>query len=366
MNDVILMSIKGGRYLEAESLTNQLIINHPSSDVYFLMGTIKSNLLFGKGRDLGESMFCFEKSIELSENKEQTKIDSLAFLFGIYKQIQSVEKILIKEARNKVIKSIVGVALTYFSSKIVDDAKDTFGVISGMVGASFGIGMTIDGLVEIGDIKSQLDYVKNLKIRIEEYLRINYPESIEMGALGKVDLKKLRDIPNQFPDEFYDFETLSNEKLRLTKFDDIFKDLNIKNINFLFGLKYHHQNYATLFFENYIIAISNIGLISNKYVKLDYKDMVEIKNDNKIKSYQPELPSLLFSKAIEYDVSIGNEIEIENFNLGGKDKLGRDNSLKLKKIKSGFFKNPDYTSPRNFFINCFESADSNKKSKRLD
>ena len=113
-------------------------------------------------------------------------------------------------------------------------------------------------------------------------------------------------------------------------------------------------------FENYIIAISNIGLISNKYVKLDYKDMVEIKNDNKIKSYQPELPSLLFSKAIEYDVSTGNEIEIENFNLGGKDKLGRDNSLKLKKIKSGFFKNPDYTSPRNFFINCFESADSNK------
>jgi len=44
MNDIILMAIKGGRYLEAEKQLNDILLNNPTSEDYFLMGSIKSNL----------------------------------------------------------------------------------------------------------------------------------------------------------------------------------------------------------------------------------------------------------------------------------------------------------------------------------
>ena len=53
----------------------------------------------------------------------------------------------------------------------------------------------------------------------------------------------------------------------------------------------------------------------------------------------------------------GNKNEIDNFKLGGKDKLGRDNSLFLTKVKTGFFKNHDYSEARDYFNSCFETSE---------
>lgn len=356
MNDIILMAIKGGRYLEAEKQLNDILLNNPTSEDYFLMGSIKSNLILSKGRNLSEVLFCFEKCINLSVDKEQSNRDVGGFLFGIYKQLQGIDRQLQVEQKTQAVKTLAGLALTYFSSGIIDDSKNSFGAISGIVGASFGVGMSIDGLSTIGDLASQRIYLQNLKVEVEKYLKENYPELREK-FYGSIDLNKLKGVLNQFPNEFYNFQDLSNEKIGLTKWNEYFNDLNFNIDKFLFGLKWHYQNYPALFYENYILAITNY-VLGTKYVKLDYKDLLEVESDNKFQSYQPLLPTLLFSKAIEYDDK-GNENEIENFKFGGKS-LGRDMRLTLKKVKTGFFKNHDYTESRKYFNSCFMTSESSK------
>jgi len=216
--------------------------------------------------------------------------------------------------------------------------------------------MSIDGLSTIGDLASQRIYLQNLKVEVEKYLKENYPELREK-FYGSIDLNKLKGVLNQFPNGFYNFQDLSNEKIGLTKCNEYFNDLNFNIDKFLFGLKWHYHNFPALFYENYILAITNYGLVT-KYVKLDYKDLLEVESDNKFQSYQPLLPTLLFSKAIEYDDK-GNENEIENFKFGGKS-LGRDMRLTLKKVKTGFFKNHDYTESRKYFNSCFMTSESRK------
>ena len=356
MNDIILMSIKGGRYLEAESQTNQLILREPSSDIYFLMGTIKCNLLFGKNRDLGEALYCFEKAIELSGNTEQVKNDSGAFLFGIYKQIENIEIALYEAKKKKALKSLVGLGVTYFSSKIIDNAESSFGVITGFVGASFGIGMTIEGLTDIGDIDSQLIFVENLKYRLKQHLKSNFPW-IDKKYTGKVDINRLKDIITKFPNEFYDFETISNEKTSLTKNKEIFDDLGINDLGALFALRWHHLSNVVVFYDDHIKAIDTGQLfLGYVFVKLDYNDLIDIKVNEKYLNSQNGPAELIFTKGTKYG-SKGHGEELENFRLGGKDNLSRDNSLKLKKVKDpGFFKFYDYHDANVYFNSCFECA----------
>ena len=356
MNDLIIMSIKGGRYIEAENQCNQLILNEPNSENYFLLGSIKSNLLFGKGRDFSEIIHCFEKSLELTKDKKQTRNDIGAFLFGICKQIKPIEATLKKEVKNKAIKSLMGVAITYFSSNIIDDAKNSFGVITGLVGASFGIGMSIEGLSEIGDLGEQLEYVKDLNLKIQEHLLNNFPE-VSDKFIGKVHVNKLKEIQKKFPNEIYDFNEIGEVKKAFTKYSERFKDWGITGDKALFGLIWHHQSYVVIFYEDHLKAISNIGL-SDKWVKLDYSNIVDIHIDEKINSYYSGLPALVFNKGTEFIID-GEQNELTNFTLGGKDKMGRDNYIHLKKVKKGLFKMHDYTEAREFFTSCFESAEIN-------
>ena len=71
MNDLITMSIQGGRYLEAEKQIGDIVLNNPSDEAYFMLGTTKSNLLLDKGRSYLEVQFCFNKYLELTENKSE-------------------------------------------------------------------------------------------------------------------------------------------------------------------------------------------------------------------------------------------------------------------------------------------------------
>tara|TARA_Y100000748_G_C15470912_1_gene478826 strand:- start:345 stop:1418 length:1074 start_codon:yes stop_codon:yes gene_type:complete len=356
MNDLIIMSIKGGRYIEAENQCNQLVLNEPNTENYFLLGSIKSNLLFGKGRDFSEIIHCFEKALELTKDKKQTRNDIGAFLFGICKQIKPIEATLKKEVKNKAIKSLMGLAITYFSSSIIDDAKNSFGVITGIVGASFGIGMSIEGLSEIGDLGKQLEYVKDLNLKIQEHLLNNFPE-VSDKFIGKVHVNKLKEIQKKFPEEIYDFNEIGEVKKAFTKYSERFKDWGITGDNALFGLIWHHQSYVVIFYEDHLKAISNIGL-SDKWVKLDYSNIVDIHIDEKINSYYSGLPAIVFKKGTEFIIN-GEQNELTNFTLGGEDKMSRDNNIHLKKVKTGFFKNHDYSGAREFFTSCFESAEIN-------
>ena len=315
MNDLIIMSIKGGRYIEAENQCNQLILNEPNSENYFLLGSIKSNLLFGKGRDFSEIIHCFEKSLELTKDKKQTRNDIGAFLFGICKQIKPIEATLKKEVKNKAIKSLMGVAITYFSSKIIDDAKNSFGVITGLVGASFGIGMSIEGLSEIGDIGEQLEYVKDLNLKIQDHLINNFPE-VSDKFIGKVHVNKLKEI-QKFPEEIYDFNEIGEVKWAGTKWSERFKEFGITGDNSLFGLKWHHAPYVVIFYEDHLKAVTNIGFGKAKWVKLNYNNLVKIENDKKIESFYSTLPALVFNKGTEFIID-GEQNELTNFTLGGK------------------------------------------------
>lgn len=340
MNDVILMAIKGGRYLEAENQMNQLILNSPDTETYFLMGTIKSNLLLNKGRDLSEVIFCFEKAQSLSNDKSQTIVDCGAFLFGIYKQLEEIDKELKKQITNKAFKTLAGIALTYFSASILDNARSSFGNITGIVGASLGVGVTIEGLVEIGDITKQSEFVLNLKNKIEDYLKNNFPQTQAQKVIQenffKVDMAKLRETKNLFPNEFYDFEEASiedapkNPKLFMKEYMN-----EINNGNFLFAMKYNTTNFV-LFFEEGIKA--SWGFLGQSLIEFNYYDISKFesaKNHAKIS----------FSRGTETNLK------------GAKTELRKDMNLDLIKCKhvkvKGLFSSHDYSNAYEYFNSCF-------------
>jgi hypothetical protein len=360
MNDLIVMAIKGGRYLEAESKLGDFLLNNPTDEHYFLMGSIKSNLILDKGRDISEVFYCFEKSQQVSENKPQAILDSGMFLYGIYLQLKKIETELNKNLKTNAIKAVAGVILTYASSRIIDDAKKSFGTISGIVGASFGIGMTLDGLEKIGDISAQLDYVSSIKTKIKSYLVDNLPIEAKEKILVKVDVEKLKNIINEFPNEFYTFEEITN----LGKISDpttgldSLQNLGINFENCLFATKWHHQGTAALFYEDGIKAFHSKGVFSGyELLDLKYADLFEVifkKSSDSMKlPYQFE-----FAKGTSISL-LGTKEDINNFILGGKDKMGRDDSLFMKKVSvKGLFKSHDYSPAIEYFCSCFSISNN--------
>lgn len=356
MNDLIVMVIKGGRYLEAESKLGELLLNNPTDEHYFLMGSIKSNLILDKGRDISEVFYCFEKSQQVSENKSQASIDSGMFLYGIYLQLKKIEIELNKNIKSNAIKAVAGVILTYASSRIIDDAKKSFGTISGIVGASFGIGMTLDGLEKIGDISAQLNYVSNTKNKIKRYLVDNLPAEVKEKILVRVDIEKLKNIINLYPNEFYTYEEITNQgKLsNPTSGLDTLQELGINFENCLFATKWHHQGSAALFYEDGIKAFHLKGIVSGyELLDLKYSDLFEVINNKSSDSMK--IPYWFeFAKATSISLT-GQREELDSFLLGGKDKMGRDDSMFMKKVSvKGFFKSHDYTPAIEYFCSCFK------------
>jgi hypothetical protein len=202
MNDLIVMAIKGGRYLEAEQSLNQIILSQPNSEAYFLLATVKSNLLLANGRSFDEITYCFEKSISLSDDRTQTQNDTGAFLYGIVKQLNIIHSTLKTQAGNQLLKSLAGIALTFASSKIIDNSDKAFGIITGAVGAGFGVGMTIDGLNQIGDIANQIEFVKNLQRNTINYLKNYFPE-LANNFKTNIEWEKIKSLENIYPDFIY-------------------------------------------------------------------------------------------------------------------------------------------------------------------
>lgn len=180
MNDLIIMSIQGGRYLEAERQLGDVILNNPSSEAYFMLGTTKSNLLLDKGRSYLEVQFCFNRCLELSIDRSTMEQNIMVFSIGLYSQLSELEKNLAKQLKEEAKNIIIGGLISFASSKIIDGSKGSFGKMGGIVGSSFGIGIAVDSISNIGTISELIPFVSNLKIEIIEYLRGAVKEEIDL------------------------------------------------------------------------------------------------------------------------------------------------------------------------------------------
>ena len=171
MNDLITMAIQGGRYLEAEKQIGDIVLNNPSDEAYFMLGTTKSNLLLDKGRSYLEVQFCFNKYLELTENKSEGEKNIMAFCVGLYSQLSELEKNLFQQRKKEMRNVALGALVTFAASKVIDNSSKSFGAISGFVGASFGIGMSMEGLSNIGSVSDMITYVSRIRVEMIEYLK---------------------------------------------------------------------------------------------------------------------------------------------------------------------------------------------------
>ena len=214
MNDLITMSIQGGRYLEAEKQIGDIVLNNPSDEAYFMLGTTKSNLLLDKGRSYLEVQFCFNKYLELTENKSEGEKNIMAFCVGLYSQLAELEQNLFKQRKKETQSIVLGVLVTIAASTLIDNSSKSFGTISGFVGASFGIGMSMEGLSNLGSVSDMITYVSKIKIEMVQYLKntiVNEKQLFESEVLtlsekygsiastdDSVDISLLQSLGNHF------------------------------------------------------------------------------------------------------------------------------------------------------------------------
>jgi hypothetical protein len=269
------MAIMGGRYLEAEKLTNELILTNPNSETFFLLGTIKSNLLLSKGRDYNEVIYCFEKSYSLSDNKEETNNNIGAFLFCIYQQLNKLQENLKDEAGWNLLKTVVGVATSYIGAELFEKSESAFGALTAGVTAGIGVGMTFDGISEIGSIAAQFEYVKNLKNRLEEYLTKKFP-SIKSKFQSNINFEILREIQNKYSEKLWSTNEIANIIEKLEDTSQI--KIKVNSSPLLIVLKTPSLEYV-VFCEENIKVLNKIPLIGVMLTELSYDEIENIKLD---------------------------------------------------------------------------------------
>ena len=66
MNEIIVLDIKGGRFLKAEKQLNEELQNNTNYEIYFSLMLCKVNLMFEKDRTMDEILYCYKKSLEFN------------------------------------------------------------------------------------------------------------------------------------------------------------------------------------------------------------------------------------------------------------------------------------------------------------
>jgi hypothetical protein len=170
MNDLIAMALQGGRYTEAENQLNNLILNEPNADIFYLLGTVKFNLILDNNRSFDEVVFCFNKALNLTSDKKQLEQDILIFCLGTFKQFNEIQAQLEIERKKSRMDFFKGIAITYIASSFFENSKSTFGSVGSIVGISLGVGLSLDALKTLGDIPDIIIYLEKTKKRIIDYL----------------------------------------------------------------------------------------------------------------------------------------------------------------------------------------------------
>jgi len=191
MNELVTMAIQGGRYLEAERKLGQIIETNPNDEAFFCLAGVKANLLLDKGRSFNEVTYCFNRYLELSDNKNVAEKNIMVFSIGLYTQLQQIIENLKKQRKTQVLNTAVGVLVTFASSKIIDNSKSSFGIISGFVGASMGIGLSMESISNIGDIGQIIKYCSEMNLQLIDYLKtsINKETSLLENEILKLNEK---------------------------------------------------------------------------------------------------------------------------------------------------------------------------------
>ena len=172
MNELVTIALKGGRYSDAENHLNPSLADGSASvDTYFTLGLIKSNLLLQKNRTFEEVKYCFDKALSLTDNRSQMEKDIMVFSLGIIEQLVNIQKKLEEEQKQQQVNLITGIAVTFIASKFLDSSTTSFGAISSIVGAGFGVGMSLDALSSLGDIPTILHHIEKIKFNFLEYLK---------------------------------------------------------------------------------------------------------------------------------------------------------------------------------------------------
>lgn len=170
MNPLIEMAIQGGRYTEAENQLNNLILSSPNADTFYLLGTVKLNLILDSNRSFDEVIYCFNKAISLTDDKSQLEKDILIFCLGTFKQFNDIQAQLEIERKKSRMDFFKGVAVTFIASKFYENSKSTFGSVGALVGISLGLGLSLESLKTLGNIPQIIIFLEKTKKRIFDYL----------------------------------------------------------------------------------------------------------------------------------------------------------------------------------------------------
>ena len=170
MTDSITLAIKGGRYEDAERELTTLLSDESTENNYFLLATVKSNLLLG-GRSFEEVKYCYEKCYELTDNLKLTEQKIIAFNMVIYDQLDDLINNLKQQKKVQWAAVAIGTLITHSSAKHIENSKSVFGNITGIVGASYGVGMSLGSLSALGEINDVVEYAENLQRLIITYLK---------------------------------------------------------------------------------------------------------------------------------------------------------------------------------------------------
>lgn len=220
MNPLIEMAIQGGRYTEAENQLNNLILNTPDADTFYLLGTVKLNLILDSNRSFDEVAYCFNKAISLTANKSQLEKDILIFCLGTFKQFNDIQIQLEAERKKNRMDFFKGIAVTFVASKFYENSKSTFGSVGSLVGISLGVGLSVDALKNLGDIPQIIIFLEKTKKRIFDYLK----DTISDKSLLNNHIAELQQVAGHFQNYESNIDTTSIQQLNSVSASRVYID----------------------------------------------------------------------------------------------------------------------------------------------
>ena len=168
-NELAIMAIKGGRFLEAESIFNEDLKKEANFQSFFGLGVCKLNLLLDINRTPEEVAYCFEKAIKLSNEttKEDLIFQASVFLKTVLGQYKDLYIQLEARKKAEAVQALVGLGLTIGAAAIGSSrGSNAFTQIASLAVAGAGVGISLDGLKNMGAIPEIQNHI--LKMKEEE------------------------------------------------------------------------------------------------------------------------------------------------------------------------------------------------------
>lgn len=161
-NELAILAIKGGRYLEAEKMFNKEVKKKPSYNSYFGLGICKINLLLDSNRSVDEVIYCFEKSLSLVDNQDKIEIENQVFeiTLSTLTQFKELYLKLEQEKRKQSNAALAGLALSIGAAAIGSSSNsNAFTQIASLAVAGAGVGVSLEGLSNLGEIPEIQNYI---------------------------------------------------------------------------------------------------------------------------------------------------------------------------------------------------------------